>query len=100
MVICLPYPHEGGQLRVAHQGQETIFDWSQKEAEDEIHWAALYSDCEHEVLEVQNGHRITLTYNLYVHERLGGVVRQNPSVSPDHYTLNNKVVELLNHPIS
>jgi hypothetical protein len=26
---------------------------------------ATYSDCEHEVLEVTRGHRVTLTYNLY-----------------------------------
>ena len=27
--------------------------------------AAFYGDCEHEVLEVTSGYRITLTYNLY-----------------------------------
>jgi len=32
---------------------------------DSIHWAAFYGDCEHEVLEVTSGYRITLTYNLY-----------------------------------
>ena len=94
MVICLPCPHEGGQLRIAHQGQETIFDWSQEEA-DKIQWAAFYSDCEHEVLEVKSGHRITLSYNLYVHERLGGIMRQNPSVDSDHYALRNKVMEVI-----
>jgi len=31
-----------------------------------IRWAAFYSDCEHEVLEVTSGHRVTLTYNLYL----------------------------------
>lgn len=31
-----------------------------------IKWAAFYSDCEHEVYEVTRGHRLTLTYNLYV----------------------------------
>lgn len=64
LVVCLPYPHQGGQLRMAHQGQETICDWSAKKGEA-IKWAAFYSDCEHEVLEVISGHRITLTYNLY-----------------------------------
>lgn len=64
LVVCLPYPHQGGQLRVAHQGRETICDWSAQKGEA-IKWAAFYSDCEHEVLEVISGHRITLTYNLY-----------------------------------
>lgn len=70
---------------VRHAGKELSFDWSQEEASVEydhvdkrlkldgfaevkfpkIQWAAFYSDCEHEVLEVKSGHRITLTYNLY-----------------------------------
>ncbi|KAK4695497.1 hypothetical protein P7C71_g2267, partial [Lecanoromycetidae sp. Uapishka_2] len=41
------------------------YDWSNEDA-DVISWAAFYSDCEHEVQEVESGHRITLTYNLYV----------------------------------
>ena len=49
---------------MAHQGQETICDWSAKKGEA-IQLAAFYSDCEHEVLEVISGYRITLTYNLY-----------------------------------
>ena len=55
LVVCLPYPHQGGQLRVSHQGSEKMWDWSSKEADEDgqvIHWAAFYSDCEHEVLEV------------------------------------------------
>ena len=29
------------------------------------HWAAFFSDLEHEVLLVTSGYRVTLTYNLY-----------------------------------
>lgn len=36
-----------------------------------VKWAAFYSDCEHEVLEVTSGHRITLTYNLYYTPGIG-----------------------------
>ncbi|KAL6064904.1 Fe2OG dioxygenase domain-containing protein [Balamuthia mandrillaris] len=39
-----------------------------KEAHHErcsVKWAAFYADCEHEILPVTAGHRITLTYNLY-----------------------------------
>ncbi|KAI9774057.1 MAG: hypothetical protein M1840_005150 [Geoglossum simile] len=61
LVVCLPCPHKGGQLVIRHQRHETIHDWSNTEA-SEISWAAFYSDCEHEVLEVKTGHRITLTY--------------------------------------
>jgi hypothetical protein len=41
-----------------------MYDWSSKSA-NSIQWAAFFSDCEHEVLEVKQGHRITLTYNLF-----------------------------------
>ena len=40
-----------------------MYDWSKDDSN--ISWAAFYSDVEHEVLEVTEGHRITLTYNLY-----------------------------------
>ena len=45
--------------------QSTVdFSWG-KDSTKDIQWAAFYGDCEHEVLEVTSGHRITLTYNLY-----------------------------------
>lgn len=69
LVVGLPCEHEGGQLVVRHQGHSTTFDWSGPIAD--IRWAAFYSDCEHEVLEVTSGYRITLTYNLYVRHGLG-----------------------------
>lgn len=66
LVVCLPCVHQGGQLEVRHEGRTLTFDWSMPEtSRPEIQWAAFYSDCEHEVLEVTSGHRITLTYNLY-----------------------------------
>jgi hypothetical protein len=54
----------GGSLRVKHRGRAVDFAWAQADL-NSIHWAAFYGDCEHEVLEVTNGYRITLTYNLY-----------------------------------
>lgn len=42
-----------------------MFDWSGEKGTNTIQWAAFLSDCEHEVLEVTSGHRVTLTYNLY-----------------------------------
>ena len=97
LVVCLPHPHQGGQLRVSHKGGETVWDWSNENAES-IKWAAFYSDCEHEVLEVQSGHRVTLTYNLYVHERLGAVLRRHPTAHAESYSLFLKVKELLAKP--
>ncbi|OJD18337.1 hypothetical protein AJ78_01650 [Emergomyces pasteurianus Ep9510] len=64
LVVCLPHVYKGGQLAVRHQGSEVIYDWGPESA-SKIQWAAFFSDCEHEVLEVTEGHRVTLTYNLY-----------------------------------
>jgi hypothetical protein len=55
----------GGALAVRHGGQETVFDWSSSSDKPMlVQWAAIFSDCEHEV-QVTDGHRVTLTYNLY-----------------------------------
>ncbi|KAF5238711.1 hypothetical protein FANTH_10209 [Fusarium anthophilum] len=64
LVVSLPVEHSGGQLAVRHGGREIIFDWAPK-SPDIIQWAAFFSDCEHEVLQVTEGHRVTLTYNLF-----------------------------------
>lgn len=64
-MVCLPSVHKGGQLILRHEGRETLFDWSGEKSRNTVQWAAFYSDCEHEVLEVISGHRVTLTYNLY-----------------------------------
>ncbi|KAK2615390.1 hypothetical protein N8I77_002149 [Diaporthe amygdali] len=71
LVVCLPLEHEGGQLQVRHKGKEVTYDWGSHK--DQISWAAFYSDCEHEVLEVKSGYRLTLTYNLYA-VRGGGML--------------------------
>ena len=72
LVVCLPSAHDGGQLLVRHQGHTTTFNWSTDSSN--IQWAAFYSDCEHEVSQVTSGHRITLTYNLFLRRGLGEMV--------------------------
>ncbi|KAE8442380.1 hypothetical protein EG329_003396 [Mollisiaceae sp. DMI_Dod_QoI] len=97
LVVALPHPHEGGQLRVSHKGHSTFFDWSNTDSKD-IQWAAFYSDCEHEVLEVKSGHRITLTYNLYVTEQVGGVLQRNPTADPSLFPLYEGAKQMLSQP--
>ncbi|KAK7991459.1 hypothetical protein PG988_000253 [Apiospora saccharicola] len=93
LVVCLPVDHEGGQLKVRHKGEELTFDWSttpQKANGKEgklddnaaVQWAAFYSDCEHEVLEVTSGHRITLTYNMYAVRGSGRLTGHSLSPNP------------------
>ena len=63
LVVCLPTQFTGGELIVRHHKQEIEYDWFST-ASDILHWAAFFSDVEHEVLPVSDGYRVTLTYNL------------------------------------
>ncbi|KAH9919291.1 uncharacterized protein B0H18DRAFT_1196117 [Fomitopsis serialis] len=68
LVIVYPTAHEGGALALRHGGKEWTFDSSKIFAQQEepcLAYIAFFSDIEHEVLEVQSGYRITITYNLY-----------------------------------
>ena len=64
LVVCLPTQFTGGELIVRHHKEEINYDWSSTAASDTLHWAAFFSDVEHEVLPVSEGYRVTLTYNL------------------------------------
>lgn len=55
----------GGNLIVRHDGNEVDLAW-EHDSLQVIQWAAFYSDCEHEIKTITEGHRITLTYNLFV----------------------------------
>ena len=69
LVVCFPTKFSGGALVTRHLGHEVVFDWSHSfqgpDCNQNIQWAAFFSDVEHEILPVTSGHRITLTYNLY-----------------------------------
>ena len=81
LVVCLPSEFTGGALVTRHQGRQVTFDWSSSVA---THWAAFFSDVEHEVLPVTSGYRITLTYNLYylIEDSPLGVLSWNEMVNP------------------
>ncbi|CAG8460674.1 2489_t:CDS:1 [Acaulospora colombiana] len=66
LVVCFPSEFEGGQLNVRHKEKNWEFNWETASNQSEqVQWAAFYSDCEHEILPVTKGYRVTLTYNLY-----------------------------------
>ncbi|KAK1641521.1 oxidoreductase [Colletotrichum phormii] len=98
LVVCLPVAHEGGFLQVRHKELEVTFDWStnqEKPNDDSIGWAAFYSDCEHEVLEVTSGHRLTLTYNLYAVRGAGRLTGVSPTLNPASMPLFKALKETL-----
>ncbi|KAJ3308483.1 hypothetical protein HDU76_003955 [Blyttiomyces sp. JEL0837] len=67
LVVCLPTTLKGGQLvlREPVTGVEKVVDWSTDEPSSIIKWLAFLDSVEHEVLEVREGYRVTLTYNLH-----------------------------------
>lgn len=98
LVVCLPAEHEGGQLKVRHEGKETVFDWSMLGNQDKtphIEWAAFYSDCEHEVMEVSSGNRLTLTYNLYAVRGAGRLTGSSIVLDPKHLPLYRTIERLV-----
>ncbi|MEU0540741.1 2OG-Fe(II) oxygenase [Nocardia sp. NPDC005978] len=60
LVVTMPSEFSGGELVVEHRGERV----SDAGAPGELALVAFYADCDHEVLPVTEGYRITLTYNL------------------------------------
>jgi hypothetical protein len=75
----------------------TFFDWSNTES-NSLHWATFYTNCEHEVLEVKTGHRITVTNNFYVSEHVGGVIPQFSTTNAALSPLYDGAKEMLEQP--
>jgi hypothetical protein len=67
LVVTLPSAFTGGDLVIEQQGTKVTDQGSPAE----LSFVAFYSDCEHEVLPVTDGFRITLTYNLVAKGRTG-----------------------------
>jgi len=60
LVVTLPSSYAGGELMVGHNEEWKAYRGSKTA----LSLVAFYADCRHEVLKVQWGYRITLTYNL------------------------------------
>lgn len=60
LVVTLPSAYAGGDLMIG-RGE----DWkAYRGSRDSLSLVAFYADCQHEVLKLKSGYRITLTYNL------------------------------------
>ncbi|KAK5170395.1 uncharacterized protein LTR77_004982 [Saxophila tyrrhenica] len=103
LVVSLPALHKGGELAVRNAGKEMIFDWSssaksQTAAKAKVKWAAFYSDCEHEVYEVTSGHRITLTYNVYVTRGIGHLAGAAAALDSQQLPLYQSLKDAVDNP--
>ncbi|KAL2022244.1 hypothetical protein VTK56DRAFT_5854 [Thermocarpiscus australiensis] len=101
LVVCLPLDFKGGALEVRHKGKAVTFDWSNSnggsggKTTPSICWAAFYSDCEHEIFEVTEGHRLTLTYNLYSVRGNGQLGGNYPWLDPTKLPLYKTIYDLV-----
>ena len=79
LVVCLPVAFTGGLLTVEHNNNQSVWDWSSNRTASSssatssssssalsLQWCAFFSDCAHWIDRVESGHRITLTYNLFM----------------------------------
>ena len=64
LVVVLPSIYTGGELLVSHCGHEETIDFSGPESAFNLHIAAFYADCEHEIKPVRTGYRLSLVYNI------------------------------------
>lgn len=100
LVVCLPTEFSGGELVTRLHGREVKFDWSSSPdcPKKTVSWAMFFSDVEHEVLPVTQGHRITLTYNLYSMEKPGALPYQPPVSDATIYPLYSELQAVLGNP--
>jgi hypothetical protein len=112
LVVTLPSSYTGGELMVGHNGEWKAYRGSKTA----LSLVAFYADCRHEVLKVQSGYRITLTFNLLLRgntsrpqgdegtvAELAGLLREHFSTPVPRYYGGpatdppNRLVYLLDH---
>ncbi len=67
LVLSWPSAHIGGQLHIFHGPHRHEFA-SQHLQASRLRWVAFYADCRHEVLPVNEGWRVVLTFDLLLPE--------------------------------
>jgi hypothetical protein len=88
LVVTLPSGYTGGELMVGHNEEWKAYRGSKTA----LSLVAFYADCRHEVLRVESGYRITLTYNLLLHgdtsrpEGDGGTVAELADLLSEHFS--------------
>jgi len=66
LVLIWPSAHLGGELRIQHNRSTHRFRSQQLGQDREIRWCAFYADCRHEVLPVEEGQRLALSFEVLV----------------------------------
>ncbi|KAJ7118021.1 hypothetical protein C8R43DRAFT_1241993 [Mycena crocata] len=75
LVVVFPTAHEGGELTLEHGATTWTFDSPAELTKiaptPALAYVAFYSDVTHAVEPVRTGYRVTLTYNLFLADRVG-----------------------------
>ncbi|KAJ7093441.1 hypothetical protein B0H15DRAFT_1020826 [Mycena belliarum] len=75
LVLVFPTAHTGGELTLSHGGNTWTFDSAAELAArtpastPAVAYVAFYSDVTHAVEPVRSGHRVSITYNLFLVDR-------------------------------
>ncbi|HMR95865.1 MAG TPA: 2OG-Fe(II) oxygenase [Microthrixaceae bacterium] len=75
LVVMLPSRATGGDLVVSHRSESVSFHGSASS----LTFVAFYADTRHEVLPVETGHRVVLTYNLSLRGETMAPLTDDPS---------------------
>ncbi|KAJ7604700.1 hypothetical protein DFH06DRAFT_1386838 [Mycena polygramma] len=101
LVLIFPTEHTGGALTLEHDGVTWTFDsaaeLSAAESVPGVAYLAFYSDVTHAVEPVQTGHRVTLTYNLFLVDR-GAASAANRVIPGPERAFENALRQLLADP--
>ena len=92
LTISLPTVGVGGELSVRHQDREIVIDMNAEEP-SELVFAAFYADCTHETKPVRKGHRLSLVFNLCLHQD----DTETPRQAPNHIDEVESIVQQLVH---
>ncbi|KAH9255998.1 hypothetical protein BASA81_005774 [Batrachochytrium salamandrivorans] len=71
LLVGLSSAHTGGVLEVKEPGGHghMRFDFGKALTNDVVHWAAFFSDCEHQVESVESGLRTVLSYRILAEKK-------------------------------
>lgn len=75
LVVMLPSRSTGGDLVVSHRGESIRYHGSASS----LTFVAFYADTRHEVLPIETGHRVVLTYNLVLNGDATAPLTDDPS---------------------
>lgn len=91
LIVSLPSTYEGGELVVRHEGREETIDFRSPDNNPfDIHFAAFYADCEHEVRPLRKGYRLALVYNLTLAKSKSRIIAPRES---EHVTLIGELLQ-------